>query len=145
MGTRQAITAAALAAAALGAGCGFGSSAKSTTASFFQALSEGKGRDACSYVAPSARAQVLGAMAQGQAQKAAASEGSCDGFARELSSKRKTLFGTVVADPAPSSGGKTVNARFQKEDGSPTVPYSVRLNDRGGDWRVVSVNSGGAP
>ena len=148
MGRRQMTAGGALAAVVLAAaGCGIGSSsARSTTASFFQAFGEGNGREACSLIAPGgARRQVLDALAQSEAQKAAARRGSCDELARALPPKRKTLFGTVVVDPAPSSGGQTVTARFEKESGSPTVPYSVRLNERGGDWKLVSINSGGAP
>ena len=148
MGRRQAKAGAALIAAALAAaGCGIGSStAKDTTASFFQALGDGNAREACAKLAPGrARMQILSALAHGASQKAAARSGDCDQFVRGLSSKRKTLFGTVIVDPAPSSGGETFTARFEDESGSPTAPYSVRLHKGGDEWKLVSINSGGAP
>jgi hypothetical protein len=134
-----------IAAAAL-AGCSFSDSARSTTQDFFKAFSEGDGQKACSLIGPGgARVQVLGAMAQGPRQRAAAEQGDCRAFARALNSRRRELFATVIADPAPSSGGKTVTARFELDPKQPVVPYSVRLNKRNDAWKVVSINSGGPP
>jgi hypothetical protein len=127
-------------------GCSFSDTARSTTQDFFKALSEGDGNKACSLIGPEgARVQVLGAMAQGPRQRAAAEEGSCSEFARALSSRRRELFATVIADPAPSSGGKTVTARFELDPKQPVVPYSVRLNKLNDAWKLVSINSGGPP
>ena len=128
------------------AGCGlWASSAKSTTASFFQALGDGNSGEACPLIGPGAKRQVLTAMAVGREQKAAAASGDCSGFVKALSSRRRKLFGTVIADPAPGSGGKNVTARFETENKSPVTPYFVRLNKINDDWRLVSINSGGAP
>lgn len=127
-------------------GCSFSDTAPSTTQDFFKAFSEGDGKKACSLIGPEgARVQVLGAMAQGPRQRAAAEAGSCDQFARALNSRRRELFATVIADPAPSSGGKTVTARFELDPKQPVVPYSVRLNKLDDAWKIVSINSGGPP
>jgi hypothetical protein len=128
------------------AGCSFSDSARSTTQDFFTALSEGDGAKACSLIGPGgARVQVLGAMAEGPGQRAAAEQGNCRAFARALSGKRRELFATVIADPAPSSGGKTVTARFELDPKRPVVPYSVRLNEVNDGWKLISINSGGPP
>jgi hypothetical protein len=136
-----------IATAAALAGCSipFSPSARSTTQDFFKAFSDGNGPEACAKVDRGARAQVLGAMAQGPEQRAAAGRGDCQAFARALSSKRRELFGTVIADPAPGSGGKTVNARFELDPKKPVLPYSVRLHKNSDDWKIVSINSGGPP
>jgi hypothetical protein len=118
-------------------GCSFSDTARSTTQDFFKALSEGDGNKACSLIGPEG--------AQGPRQRAAAEEGSCSEFARALSSRRRELFATVIADPAPSSGGKTVTARFELDPKQPVVPYSVRLNKLNDAWKLVSINSGGPP
>ena len=144
-GLHRLIVAGLIAAAALG-GCSFSDTAPSTTQDFFTALSEGDGQKACSLIGPEgARVQVLGAMAQGPEQRAAADQGSCVEFARALNSRRRELFATVIADPAPSSGGKTVTARFELDPKRPVVPYSVRLNKLNDAWKLVSINSGGPP
>ncbi len=128
------------------AGCGlWATSAKSTTESFYKALGDGNSGEACKLIGPGANRQVLGPMAVGGDQKAAAARGDCSGFVKALSSKRRTLFGTVIADPSPGSGGKNLTARFVTEDKNPVIPYWVRLNKVKDDWRIVSINSGGAP
>jgi hypothetical protein len=135
-----------IAVAATVAGCSFSSTAASTTQDFFKALSDRDGAKACSLIGPeAARVQALGAMAHGPRQRAAAEQGSCVEFARALTPKRRDLFATVIADPAPSSGGKTVNARFELDPKQPVVPYSVRLNKLNDEWKIVSINSGGPP
>ena len=127
------------------AGCSItGSSARSTTQDFFSAFSDGDGAKACSLVAPDSRVQVLRAIAETPGQRAAAQQGSCRDFARGLGPQRRKLFGTVIADPAPGSGGETVTARFELDPKKPVVPYSVRLH-KNGDWKIVSINSGGPP
>jgi len=147
IGGRNGLLGLALGALAIAAsGCSFSSTAASTTQDFFKALGEGDGKKACSLIGPEgARVQVLGAMAQGPRQRAAAEQGSCDQFARALNSRRRELFATVIADPAPSSGGKTVTARFELDPMKPVVPYSVRLNKLNDAWKLVSINSGGPP
>ena len=131
--------------AAAVAGCSFSDTAPSTTQDFFKAFGDGDGQKACSLIGPGARVQVLGAMAQGPRQRAAAEQGSCADFARALNSRRRQLLATVIADPAPSSGGKTVTARFELDPKRPVVPYSVRLNKFNDAWKLVSINSGGPP
>src|SRR4051812_10352010 len=108
-GTRGLARLGPVAVAAALAGCSItGSSARSTTQDFFKAFSDGDGAKACSLIAPDARVQVLSAMAETPRQRAAAEQGSCRDFARGLRSQRRDLFGTVIVDPAPGSGGETV-------------------------------------
>jgi len=128
------------------AGCGlWATSAKSTTESFFSALSDKNSGEACPLIGSGAQRQVLGAIAVGSEEKSAAARGDCPEFVRALSSKRRTLLGTVIADPAPGSGGKNLTARFETEDRNPVAPYFVRLNKVKDDWRIVSINDGGPP
>ncbi len=134
------MTAAAVCIAALvAAGCGSDAgSPDAATATFFTALSEGNAKKACSLIS-SAREEslVLDPVVKGT--------GSCEERVKKLSKTRKETFATVIAEPVPGTGGKTVTARFEDKSGSPTRPYSVSMVKSGEDWQLLAVNAGGAP
>jgi hypothetical protein len=140
MRRRPGVTATALCIAALAAaGCGSDAgTSDGATATFFTALGEGNGKEACALIS-SARSQslVLDPVAKGK--------GSCEERVKKIPKQRRETFATVIAEPVPGTGGKTVTARFEDKSGSPTVPYSVSMVKSGEDWQLLAVNAGGAP
>jgi hypothetical protein len=146
MGRCRVAAGAALAAAGLAAsGCGGGAGTpEGATASFFQALGDGKAKDACALVPPDSRAQVFGQLVKGGA-RSDGSDRSCQEVVDNLSPQQKKLFANVIADPSPDSAGRTVIARFEDDNASPKVPYAVSLAKDGDEFRLRAINEGGAP
>lgn len=129
-----------LAAAAVAAGgCGGDAgSPEGATAAFFQALSEGKPGDACKLVTPDAREKVFAPLVKGGAR-------DCDELVDKLTPRQKKLFANVIADPAPDSAGRTIIARFEDDNASPSVPYAVSVAKHDDEYRLRAINEGGAP
>jgi hypothetical protein len=139
MRRHQAAVCAALATAAVAVGgCGGASSPEGATKSFFQALSDGKPADACKLVPAGSRQEVFAQLVKGGAQ-------DCDQLVDKLTSKQKKLYANVIADPSPDSAGRTIIARFEDDNGSPSVPYAVALAKSGDEYRIRAINEGGAP